>query len=225
MVNTTSTHQTGAFFERPLLPQIHPTHHPCNICKCPGDLLDVFFVSLMVGLVVCCSCTIPWWTASRRVRAMGCDTLCKLFRQIPKNDNHAGEWSGVFAISKFNSAAQKTNLHIWFLIDVVVEVCRISSGRNQQYDSCAGVVNLFCTLLNPVLDCSTIWRVAKDRLPFPCLRQPIVHFSKIAVAFVIGLVSAGIKGEVEFRIQLVKKFLWRFPIHGALGLCSCEIKK
>lgn len=53
----------------------------------------------------------------------------------------------------------------------------------------------------------------KTVCPPPRLLQSIVRFGKVSGAFMIGLVSAGVKGEVKLRVQLVEERLWRCPVH------------
>lgn len=90
-----------------------------------------------------------------------------------KNNNHAGEGSGVLTVSKFEPATQKANLYVWLLIDVVVEVRRIGSGRNQQHNSSVRLLSFFGAFLHPIFDRSAIRRIAKDCLPPHDLVSPL----------------------------------------------------
>lgn len=47
----------------------------------------------------------------------------------------------------------------------------------------------------------------------PRLFQSVVRLGKVAGAFVIGLISAGVEGEVKLRVQLVEECLRRRPVH------------
>ena len=55
----------------------------------------------------------------------------------------------------------------------------------------------------------------KTVCPPPRLSQSVVCYGKVPVALVIGLISAGIEGEVKLRIQLVKERLRRRPVHSS----------
>lgn len=47
----------------------------------------------------------------------------------------------------------------------------------------------------------------------PRLLQSIVRFGKVSGAFMIGLVSAGVEGEVKLRVQFIKECLRCRPVH------------
>ena len=53
----------------------------------------------------------------------------------------------------------------------------------------------------------------KTVCPPPRLFESIVRFSKVAGAFVVGLVGTGVKGEVKLRVKLVEECLRCCPIH------------
>ena len=71
---------------------------------------------------------------------------------LTENDYHAGEWCGVLSVSKFQPATYEADFHIGFLIDVIVKVGCVCTGRDKQYHGGVRLLGLFGAFLHPVFD-------------------------------------------------------------------------
>jgi len=139
--------------------------------------------------------------------------LACIFMYLTKNHNHTWERSGVLAVPELQPAADEANFHVWFLVDIVMEEPRVRAGRYQHDHGGIRLFRLLRTLLNPVFDRPTIGWIAVDRLTLPWLFQAVFRNGEISVAFVVFVVGAWVKCEMEFGIQLVEECLWSFPVH------------
>jgi len=48
-----------------------------------------------------------------------------------KNDNHTEEGGRVLSISEFQPTTEKTDFHVWLLVDIVVEIGCVRAGRDK----------------------------------------------------------------------------------------------
>ena len=90
------------------------------------------------------------------------------------------------------------------VIDVVVEVSRICSGRDE-HDHDFAVFALLVALLDPLANLSAVRRIAKHSrsCPPPFLRKTVIINSIMALALGVLMGAARVEIEVKLRVQLL----------------------
>lgn len=130
------------------------------------------------------------------------------FACLVLSENHYGtwEWRVMLCVPKFQSTSYESDFTFHTIFMPPFCIC----PRRQQANNGRSILSAYVCFSYPRTDFPTIWRVHPAHAT-PFLNQAVVGFREILRTFCIFGRCANIELKSKLLIQLIKKFLRRFP--------------
>ena len=97
------------------------------------------------------------------------------------------------------------------MVNVVVEVGRVGSGRNEHHNQRIGLTALLIAFPYPCSNGFAVRWIAENTMTAPVLQQSVVRLREELTAFGILWCGAWIEVKVKFVVQFVEELLRRSP--------------
>ena len=122
-----------------------------------------------------------------------------------ENNDHGREWCALLSTTELQTTTNEPKFSL--VVDVVVEVGGIGTGRNQHHNLRVRFLRFLIALANPSSNGTSIGRVAEYRMTLPILLQSILFLGEVSRAFVVVGIGTRVESEMELLIQSIEEVL------------------